>query len=317
MIDRKNNTIKKLITDFLEYLEVTKGLSKATLVSYRFFLNRLNEFAFSQKITKADGISLELVNKYRLALNRYAPSPGERLKKNTQNYHLIALRSFLKFLVKNDIKTLEPEKIELAKQQERQIDFIEGDDLEKLLLSPLKTSDSAILKMRDKAIIELFYSTGLRVSELAKLKIENINLKKDEFTIRGKGKKLRLVFLSDDARHWLKEYLHLREDNNPFLFIRLDKNKNDNSYEGGLTTRSIERLIEKYTRLAGITKTVTPHTIRHSYATDLLINGADIRSVQALLGHANITTTQIYTHVTDQHLKDVHKAFHHRRKKII
>ncbi|MBL7058713.1 tyrosine-type recombinase/integrase [Patescibacteria group bacterium] len=307
--------MEKAINDFLEYLEITKGLSQKTLINYNFYLKRFANYAKSKKVVTPENITLELVNKYRLAINRYAPTPGERLKKNTQNYHLIALRVFLKHLAKIDIKTLAPEKIELSKQEERQIDYIDGEDLERLLISPLKINTLEIVAFRDKAIMELFYSTGMRVSEIAELKIESINLERDEFTIRGKGKKLRLVFLSGEAKHWIKKYLDLRKDNNLFLFIRFDKNRNDTAYDGNLTPRSIQRLIEKYRVVAGITKQVTPHTMRHSYATDLLINGADIRSVQSLLGHSNISTTQIYTHITDQQLKDVHKAFHAKRRK--
>lgn len=308
--------MNKQITDFLEYLEITKGLSQSTLENYRFFLKRFQDYAKGNNITKCANISQDLVKKYRLALNRYTPTPGEKLKKNTQNYHLIALRSFLKYLSKNNIQSLAPEQIELSKQEQRQIDFIDYEDLEQLLNAPLKTSNqSDIITKRDKTLLELLFSTGMRVSEIASLKIDSINLKKDEFTIRGKGKKLRLVFLSPGAKTWIAKYLKLRNDNNPFLFVRFDKNKKDTSYEGGLTPRSIQRLVEKYSIIAGITKQVTPHTMRHSYATDLLINGADIRSVQTLLGHSNIATTQIYTHITDQQLKDVHKAFHGKRRK--
>ena len=307
--------MNKHINDFLEYLEITKGLTKATLENYNYYLKRFNEYAKDKNVTNPSNITLELVNKFRLALNKYAPTPGERLKKNTQNYHLIALRAFLKYLAKNNIKSLAAEKIELSKQDERQVDFIEADDLERLLEAPLKIKNPDIIKFRDKSLLELFYSTGMRVGELAKLKIKNINLKKDEFTIRGKGGKLRLVFLSSNAKNWINKYLDHRNDNNPHLFIRFDKNRNDPSYEGGLTPRSIQRLVEKYSMIAGITKQVTPHTMRHSYATDLLINGADIRSVQTLLGHSSITTTQIYTHITDQQLKEVHQAFHAKRRK--
>ncbi len=307
--------MKKHINEFLEYLEITKGSSEATITGYNFYLKRFADFAQNKQINQVEDINQDLIKKYRLALNRYSPTPGEKLKKNTQNYHLIALRAFLKHLAKNNIKSLAPEKIELSKQEERQIDFIEGDDLERLLKAPLKINNNEIIAKRDKALLELFYSTGMRVSEIAKLKIENINLKKDEFTIRGKGKKLRLVFLSPNAKFWIHKYLKLRKDNNPYLFIRLDKNKNDKNYEDGLTPRSLQRIVEKYAIAAGITKQVTPHTMRHSYATDLLMNGADIRSVQSLLGHSDISTTQIYTHITDKHLKDVYKAFHGKRRK--
>ncbi|MBI4778872.1 tyrosine-type recombinase/integrase, partial [Candidatus Falkowbacteria bacterium] len=204
--------------------------------------------------------------------------------------------------------------IELAKQEQRQVDFLEGADLARILEAPLKIELPEIIRKRDKAILELFFSTGLRVSELCKLKIENINLKKDEFTVRGKGSKLRVVFLSDDAKRPIEEYLKSRHDINPYLFTSHDKASGGRDEQLGLTPRSVQRLVQKYAKVAGITKEVTPHTMRHSYATDLLMNGADIRSVQAMLGHASITTTQVYTHITDQQLRDVHKAFHGRKR---
>jgi len=311
----------KVINQFLEYLEVEKGLSLTTVKNYSFYLHRFAGFAKELGITSTAKISKELVHKYRLWLNRLSNSKSESLKKNTQNYHLIALRGFLKYLVKNDIKSLEPEKVELAKQEQRQVDFLEGFDLARILEAPFKIELPEIIRKRDKAILELFFSTGLRVSELCKLKIENINLKKDEFTVRGKGSKLRIVFLSDDARRAIEEYLKTRLDTNPFLFTSHDKASSGREEQDGLpaqtglTPRSVQRLVQKYARVAGITKEVTPHTLRHSYATDLLMNGADIRSVQAMLGHASITTTQVYTHITDQQLRDVHKAFHGKQRK--
>jgi len=303
--------MKKLIQQFLEYLEVERGRSINTIQNYDFYLRRFLGFA---KIKSPAQITMNLVRRYRLWLNRQQDSKEEPLKKSTQNYHLIALRSFLKYLAKQDIKSLAPEKIELAKQPERQVEFLEGDDLEKLLEAPLKTKEAKIIQLRDKAILELLFSTGLRVSEAAKLKKEQINLKKDEFTIRGKGDKLRVVFLSNQTKHWLKQYLEARRDLSPSLFVRADKAKGKKEPEN-LTPRSIQRLIKKYAKAAGITKTVTPHTMRHSFATDLLINGADIRSVQSMLGHASITTTQIYTHITNQQLKEIYKAFDQRKKK--
>ncbi len=313
-----NSQLKKQIINFLEYLEIERGLSQATIRNYSFYLNRFAGFAEENGIKASERISKELLTKYRLWLNRKLLESGENLKKNTQNYHLIALRGFLKYLVKNDVKTLEPEKIELAKQEPRQVSFLEGPDLERMMAEPLRLNQAEILKKRDKAILELFFSTGLRVSELTKLKTENINLNKDEFTVRGKGAKLRVVFLSPEAKNWIEEYLHARKDMNPFLFVSHDKamnGKNKNGNETGLAPRSVQRLIQKYSKAAGITKRVTPHTMRHSYATDLLINGADIRSVQAMLGHSSITTTQVYTHITDQQLRDVYKAFHGKRRK--
>ena len=313
--------MKNLIQQFLEYMEVERGRSINTIQNYDFYLRRFLEFS---KISSPGQITMELVRRYRLWLNRPASLSLQRgehtdtkdkpLKKSTQNYHLIALRSFLKYLAKQDIKSLAPEKIELAKQPERQVEFLEDDDLERLLGAPLKTEEAKIIQLRDKAILELLFSTGLRVSELSNLKKDQVNLNKDEFTIRGKGDKLRLVFLANQTKHWLKQYLEARRDLSPFLFVRADRAKGKKEPEN-LTPRSIQRLIKKYSKAAGITKNVTPHTMRHSFATDLLINGADIRSVQAMLGHASITTTQIYTHITNRQLKEVYKAFHQRRKK--
>jgi site-specific recombinase XerD len=297
---KKINQLDRAITDFLEYLEVERGLSNLTLRNYGFFLKRFADFARQRGVAKPEAISKMLVHQFRLHLNRLPARLQDNIKKNTQNYHLIALRTFLKYLIKNDVKTLEPEKIELAKQAPRQVDFLEGSDLERILEMPIDHA-KGLQQLRDKAMLETLFSTGLRVSELAKLKVEDINLNKPEFTVRGKGSKLRLVFLSDTARLWIKKYLADRTDPNPLLFP--------------ITPRSIERLVSRYARLAGIMKRVTPHTMRHSYATDLLMNGADIRSVQAMLGHSSITTTQVYTHITDQQLRDVYQAFHGKRRK--
>jgi site-specific recombinase XerD len=267
-------------------------------------------------------ITHEEVRKYRLWLNRLIDVHGDPLKKNTQNYHLIALRSFLKYLAKRDIKTLSAEKIELMKMPDRDVSFLDGSDLNRILEAPLTVRDdsdnpnSIIQKYRDKAILELFFSTGLRVSELANLLKEDVNLTRDEFSIEGKGGKRRVVFLSEQAKHWIKKYLGLRKDMNPYLFVSHDKrtapkkkSAKESQYDP-LTTRSMQRIVKKYAKMAGITKPVSPHTLRHSYATDLLQNGADIRSVQAMLGHSSITTTQIYTHITDKELKNIHKKFH-------
>ncbi|MFA6255086.1 MAG: site-specific tyrosine recombinase/integron integrase [Patescibacteria group bacterium] len=303
--------MEKLIRQFLEYLEVERGRSLNTIQNYDFYLKRFLNWS---KINSPSQINQDLIRTYRLWLNRQTDRLGKPLKKSTQNYHLIALRSFLKYLSKQDVKSFAPEKIELAKMPERQVEFLEGDDLERLLEAPLKTSESKIIQLRDKAILELLFSTGLRVSELANLKKDQINLKKDEFTIRGKGEKLRVVFLSNQTKYWLKLYSEARRDLSPSLFVRADRAKGKKDPEN-LTPRSIQRLIKKYSKAAGITKKVTPHTMRHSFATDLLINGADIRSVQAMLGHASITTTQIYTHITNQQLREVYKTFHQRRKK--
>jgi site-specific recombinase XerD len=312
--------ISALVKEFLDYLEIERNRSPRTRANYEFYLGRF--VAFADDPTPS-AITADKVRAYRLHLNRLEDSKGELLKKNTQNYHLIALRVFLKYLAKRDIESLDAEKIELGKVQERQVEFLEGDDLERLLSAPLSSANSQKLitsasgekfqspvALRDKAILELLFSTGLRVSELCKLKRENINLKRDEFTVRGKGSKLRVVFLSDSAKKALAAYLDKRGDVAPYMFVRADRAIERGSADEPLTPRSVQRLVAHYARAAGITKKITPHTMRHSYATDLLRNGADIRSVQSMLGHSSITTTQIYTHVTNQQLREVHKAFH-------
>lgn len=317
------NNLKQLLIDFLEHLEIEKGRSQLTVRNYNFYLNNFLNWAYSnssmqKKISQPEEITQEIIRQYRLWLARQPNQRGGNLSNATQNYYLIALRAFLKYLAKRDIKTLTPEKIELAKIPERQISFLEGDDLEKLLESPLKIDQQEIIKFRDKAILELLFSTGLRVSELTNLKLEDINLNKDEFSVKGKGGKWRVVFLSNQAKYWLKKYLEMRTDMDPALFIRHDrgqKETNKKQSENRLTPRSVQRLIKKYTKIAGITKKITTHSLRHSYATDLLASGADLRAVQELLGHKNITTTQVYTHVTDQHLKEVYQAFHGKRRK--
>ena len=313
-----------LIQDFLEHLEIEKNRSLATIRNYRFYLERFANWANEHKASKPQHLTGDLIRQYRLWLNRQTDADGEPLKKNTQNYHLIALRSFLKYLSKRDISTLAPEKIELMRMPERQVEFLTGEELDRLLQAPSLTHNNALLTKRDQAILATLFSTGLRVSELANLKTEQLNLKSvsdvTEFTVRGKGRKLRVVFLSAEAREYLKQYLKDRTDISPYLFMRHDRayqpgEDERERREGGspLTARSIQRIVEKYAKVAGITKNVSPHTLRHSYATDLLTNGADIRSVQTLLGHSSITTTQIYTHLTDQQLKKVHESFHHKK----
>ncbi|MEK7649057.1 MAG: site-specific tyrosine recombinase/integron integrase [Patescibacteria group bacterium] len=305
------------IRQFLEYLEVERNRSLKTVENYQFYLNRFLEWADTHRIKKASDITLDTIHEYRLWLNRlHGTKP---LKKNTQNYHIIAIRSFLKYLSKRDIPALAPEKIELAKIPQRTVEFLDADDLERLLSATERSGEALIIKKRDRAILELLFSTGMRVSELASLKRDSINLKRDEFTIRGKGDKYRLVFLSSRAQEHVKSYLDVRKDLFEPLFIRHDRafnpRRTTETQELFLTPRSIQRIIKKYAKVAGITKQISPHTLRHSYATDLLMNGADIRSVQSLLGHASITTTQIYTHITNQQLRDVHKAFHGKVRK--
>jgi site-specific recombinase XerD len=303
--------LEKYIKEFLEYLEIERGRSDKTVKNYHFYLLRFSDWAKSPNPLE---ITNELIRKYRLHLNREIAGREEaQLKKNTQNYHLIALRSFLKYLAKRDVKTLAPEKIELAKQGTRHVSFLETEEFERFREGPSK--DPTIVGYRDKAMLEILFSTGMRVSEASSLKIENINLKRDEFTVLGKGKKHRVVYLSDEAKRAIKAYLDHRKDTSPFLFVRHDRaRRTAGSAPASLTPRSVQRIVDRYAREAGITKRVTPHTLRHTYATDLLRNGADIRAVQSLLGHESITTTQVYTHVTDKELKRVYKEFHDKKK---
>lgn len=295
---------------FLEYIEIEKGRSLKTVENYDRYLSR---FIFFSKIKNPEDIDEGAVREFRLWLNRQSTgnnrATGETLKKKTQNYYLIALRAFLKFLAKRKIKSLAPEQIELAKVAERHLDLISGDELKRLISSP---DGSDIKSLRDKAILELLFSTGLRVSELCSLP-RDIDLKRDEISIIGKGEKMRVVFISDDAKNAVKEYLAGRKDMDDAMFVKVDKLENHINHKNtALTRRSIERIVKYYAIKSGISKKVTPHVIRHCFATDLLQNGADLRSVQALLGHANIGTTQIYTHVSDRHLHEIHKKFHNK-----
>ncbi len=326
-------SLQTYLRQFLEHLEIEKNRSPKTIENYDFYVRRFLDWYGAKK--HPSSITGEDVRKFRLWLNRLVDVHGEPLKKNTQNYHLIALRSFFKYLSKRDVTTLAPEKIELMKMPDREVSFLEGSDLMRLLEAPLAhlnissskkgaASTAKIIALRDKAFLELLFSAGLRVSEIVKLKIEDINIKKDEFTIVGKGRKSRIVFLSEPARVHLKNYLQSRKDMNPHLFVSHDKRTGTTTVkivsgkmEGAgepITPRTAQRMIQKYAKLAGITKSVTPHTLRHSYATDLLQNGADIRSVQTMLGHSSITTTQIYTHITDKGLRTIHKKFHGKKR---
>jgi len=294
--------LHQLKQEFLEYMEIERGRSLKTVENYDRYISK---FIHITGVKNPNNITDEVVRKYRLTLNR------EDLKKNTQNYYLIALRSFLKYLARRGVESLAPERIELAKVGGRELDLISSDELERLLGSP-KGRD--LKSLRDKAILELLFSTGLRVSELVGLAIDAVDLKRDEFSVRGKGQKVRVVFLSESARSALKEYLDKRADISEHLFIAIPKSDKTLDDAPPLTTRSVERLVKHYAVASGISKKVTPHIIRHSFATDLLSNGADIRSVQAMLGHANIATTQVYTHVTDKALREVHKKFHNKNK---
>lgn len=303
-------TISSLITDFLEYLELERNASPLTIKNYDHYLKRFLEFT---RLAKHSGdihpneINLNLVRKYKLYLSR------KPLKPVTQNFFLIALRAFLRYLAHVDITTLPPQKVELGEQDTQPLKILEQTHIRALLQAPDITQKDG---MRDRAILEMLFSTGLLVSELASLDRDTINQDRGEFRIIGKGGKERVVFISDSAAGWLRKYLMLRKDTFKPLFIRY-QGKVDSANNGEsmrLTTRSIERIVEKYASRLGLPIKVTPHTLRHSFAMDLLIKGLDIRSIQEMLGHSNISQTQIYTYITNSHLKDVHKAFHSENK---
>ncbi len=310
-IDMASTTSKlsELITDFLEHLEIEQNRSQKTIANYDHYLRRLVEFAGDIPIAKFDP---ETLRKWRLWLNRLTDKSGQSISKTTQNYHLIALRSFLKYLAKRDIEAMPSDKVELASVTRPQVTFLDPSEVERLLVA---MDVSHPVGLRDRAIIELLFSGGLRVSELVSLNRDHINLERREFSIRGKGQKDRLIFISPEAANWLDQYIKSRPDNFKPLFVHYSGSKDglDDGAYTRLTARSVQRLVQRYARLAGITKRVTPHTLRHSFATDLLSNGADLRSVQSLLGHANVSTTQIYTHLTDPQLRKVHERFHRKK----
>ena len=301
------SSLKQLKRQFLEYIEIEKGRALNTVSNYDHYLSVFLQFL---KKDSPEDITDDAVRNFRLWLNRQPVGlQGKTVSKKTQNYYLIALRAFLKYLARQEIKTLPAERIELAKVSERSLDLITPEELSRLLSAP---QGNDIKSLRDKAILELLFSTGLRLSELCSLK-NDINLKSDEISISGKGGKVRVVFLSDKAKQAVKNYLSARKDMSDALFVTTSTEiKNEKNEISALNKRSVERIVKHYATKAGISKKVTPHTMRHLFATDLLSNGADIRSVQALLGHSSIITTQIYTHVTDKHLHEVHKKFHNK-----
>lgn len=305
-----NNELPGLIDQFLEYLEIEKNCSKLTLRDYRHYLKVFADWFLKTNPTKTvEDLDLPTIRKYRVFLSNKADLKGQTLQRVTQNYYVIALRSFLRFLIKNDFKTLEPSKIDLPKTESKNLMFLSKEQVDRLVIS---TDTSKEQGLRDRAIMELLFSTGLRVSELVSLNSEQINFERKEFGVIGKGRKLRLVFISDRATDWVKKYIEKRQDNFKPLFIRYS-GKVDQFGDGEkmrLSSRSVERLVKKYVRIARIPVDATVHTLRHSFATDLLTNGADLRSVQEMLGHKNIATTQIYTHITNPQLRNVHKNFH-------
>jgi site-specific recombinase XerD len=311
--------LQQLENQFLDYLEIERGRSAQTIANYRAYLDRFLNWA---KISQPEKISEDLVSRFRLFLNRYQSPSGRNLKKATQNYYIIALRSFLKYLAKKNITSLQAEKIEIGKTTRPEIEFLEPDEIARIIEA---AKGETLKSLRDLAILELLFSSGLRVSELTNLNRDKIDLKNQEFSVRGKGDKIRLVFISDSAKMALVKYLNKRIDIDPAAFVRdvkgLEKfqtnkpTKNKKASEDSLrlTPRSIQRIVKYYAAKAGIIKDVHPHTFRHSFATDLLSNGADIRSVQTMLGHSSITTTQIYTHITNPRLKEIHKNFHSKK----
>lgn len=300
--------ISEALTDFLEHLEVEGGRSPKTIANYQLYLERFIDFAGDITVDK---ITSEVIRRYRLWLNRYKnETTNEELSLITQSYHLIALRGFLTYLSRRDITSLAADKIILPKTARKQVTFLQYDEVVRMI-NQIPTDTEAGL--RDRAIVELLFSSGLRVSELVNLNRDHINLSRREFMVRGKGQKDRPVFISKSAAEHVSSYLDARTDSLPALFLSYSRRNATPNLSGDyrrLSARSIQRMISRYARLAGITKHVSPHTMRHSFATDLLMNGADLRSVQSLLGHSNISTTQVYTHVTDQHLKDIHERFH-------
>ena len=307
-----------LINDFLEHLEIEAGRSKKTVENYRLYLERfatiVEEIVKKDEVKPSD-ITREVLRRYRLKLNRYGSEMGgDDLKAITQAYHLIALRGFLKYLARREIRSLDPSLVDLPKVVRKQVTFLHYDEVEDMLAQIDVSTESGL---RDRAIIELLYSGGLRVSELVGLNRDSINLERREFMVRGKGSKDRPIFISKSAADKVQDYLDARTDSLPALFLNNSRNLQAADTSGNyrrMTARSVERIVEKYARFAGITKHVSPHTLRHSFATDLLMNGADLRSVQSMLGHADISTTQIYTHVTDAHLREVHEKFHSETK---
>lgn len=302
-----------LVKDFLEYLEIERNVSQLTIRNYEHYLRRFLNFLKkdSSALPTSKSITNDSIREYRLYLSRFVDDHGISLKRVTQNYHLIAIRSFLKYCLKRDVAVVAPEKIDLPKAESRSIKFLEREQVERLLQMP---EISKVNGLRDKAILETLFSTGLRVSELTKLNRDQINFERKEFGVIGKGRRTRVVFLSESAVEWLQRYLKDRTDKSIALFIRYAGKKPDADDTKGesfrLTPRSVQRLVEKYVKKARLPIKITPHGLRHSFATDLLTGGADLRAIQEMLGHKNVSTTQIYTHITNPQLKEIHNKYH-------
>ncbi len=308
-----NLNIEEGIRKFLEYCEITKNRASKTLENYAHYLRRFEEFVGGA--VKVSHIDLDLVNNYRLHLNRLQSDEGKPLlTQKTQHYHIIALRAFLKYLIRQDVKTLAPEKVELGKMPQRSVDFLEREELDKLFAVVKK---DGVIGLRNYAMLRTLYSTGLRISELINLNREDINLKTREFRVNGKGGKYRIVFLSADAAKAIEAYLKERKDELKPLFLnhgrakaKAEMHTYSPSEQRRITPTMVQFFIRDYAKKAGLVKKVTPHKLRHSFATELLRNGADIRSVQEMLGHSSITTTQIYTHLTNRRLREIHDKYH-------
>lgn len=304
-------SLKEAVSSFLEYCELDRNLSRRTVRMYgyylEFFLDWLNKH-YPDEVEDTRAVGEKEIRAFRLFLAQeyFNPYKGV-LKRQSQNYFLIAIRSLLRYMAKKEIPGMSPDKIELGKAQDREIRFLPEEDLERLFEAVVPTN---LQRLRDRTLLEVLFSTGLRVSELSSLNRDQVNVERGEFTVVGKGGKARLVFLSKRAIYWLEQYLVKRRDESPAVFIRYKGKKSQKPEDLRLSPRQIERLVETYRKRAGITRKITPHVLRHSFATDLLTHGADLRSVQEMLGHKNIATTQIYTHVTNPQLKAIHEKFH-------
>lgn len=311
--------LRSLLKDFLEYLEIERNVSQLTIRNYAHYLRRFLGFLSPSSLSPGHDpvkinpseINAESVRQYRLFLSRYVDDHDISLKRVTQNYHLIALRSFLKYMIKRDIHVLSPDMIDLPKAESHSLKFLEREQVERLLGMPQLSAKEGL---RDKAILEALFSTGLRVSELVALNRDQINFDRKEFGVIGKGRRARVVFLSDSAAEWIQRYIKSRDDSAKALFIRYSGKTPETDDPNGeslrLTARSVQRLVEKYVKRARLPIKITPHGLRHSFATDLLSGGADLRAIQEMLGHKSVSTTQIYTHITNPQLKAVHEKFH-------
>lgn len=307
----ETETLEKLIQHYLEHLEVERQVSAYTIRNYLHYLIRFGDwFLRENPNASVDKITLPIITQYRLYLSRYSDEKGKTLSRVTQAYHIIAIRSFLKWLIKTDHQVLAPEKIDLPKGESHSLKYLTVEQIEQLMNQPKLSTKQGL---RDRAMLETLFSTGLRVSELTALNRDQVNLERREFGVMGKGRKLRVVFLSHRAVDWLERYLATRDEAWEPVFIRYSRQKEDPTTLGEsmrLSPRSVQRMVEKYRKAARLPVPITPHGIRHSFATDLLSKGAGLREVQEMLGHKNVATTQIYTHVTNPRLKEIHDKYH-------